>query len=555
MNSTDPAPEMNGAEHLIDALKKEGVEIVFSLSGNQIMPVYDALLGSGMRLVHTRHEGGAVYMAEAYAQTTGRVGIALLTAGPGFANGLSAMYSARESQTPLVVMTGDAPLKLAGRGAFQEMDQQTAAGALTKASFSVDSAADMFDAIRNAIALAKDGTPGPVHISLHDDVLRNKSDRAGASPAVPPPGELPSAQLAGLEPSQSIIEQIKAAKRPLVLAGPSFARPAWEEKFQALATATGIPMLALESPRGLRAPRIGALADVMPEVDLAILLSIGPNFMLGFGQEPAFGTATQFICCNDDPDVLREATHRLGRDKVSAVSLSGDRALSLLTSDGPSNGLHPNAAEPDWKARVEEAIAWRPGAWQEIPADEAPFHAACVATEVGKFLGTHPDTSLIIDGGEVGQWCQAILDAPVAVINGPSGAIGGSIPYAIAAKSARPEHPSIAMLGDGTAGFYFVEFETALREQLPIVAIVGNDAKWNAEHQIQVRDYGAQRAFGCEMVPTRYDEMAKAMGCHGENVTDINELVPAIERAIASGKPACINVPIQSIAAPAISRK
>lgn len=555
MNSTDPAAEMNGAEHLIDALKTEGVEIVFSLSGNQIMPVYDALLGSDIRLIHTRHEGGAVYMAEAYAQTTGRVGIALLTAGPGFANGLSAMYSARESQTPLVVMTGDAPLKLAGRGAFQEMDQQTAAGALVKASFSVDSAVDMFDAIRNAIALAQDGTPGPVHISLHDDVLRNVAGRAGANPSVPSPSELRSAQLASLELNQALVDQVKTAKRPLVLAGPSFARPAWEEKFATISAATGIPMLALESPRGLRAPRIGALAEVMPDVDLVVLLSIGPNFMLGFGQEPTFGAATRFLCFNDDADILREATERLGSDKVTAVALSGEQALSLLTSDGTPSGLAPNAAEPDWKARVEEAIAWRPSAWQEIPANEAPFHAASVATEVGKFLDSHPHTSLIIDGGEVGQWCQAILDAPVAVINGPSGAIGGSIPYAIAAKSARPDQPSIAMLGDGTAGFYFVEFETALREQLPIVAIVGNDAKWNAEHQIQVRDYGAQRAFGCEMVPTRYDEMAKAMGCYGENVADIKELVPAIERAIASGKPACINVPIQSIAAPAISRK
>ena len=556
MNSTDPAAEMNGAEHLIDALKNEGVEIVFSLSGNQIMPVYDALLGSGMRLIHTRHEGGAVYMAEAYAQATGKVGIALLTAGPGFANGLSAMYSARESQTPLVVMTGDAPLKLAGRGAFQEMDQQTAAGAMAKASFSVDRAADMFDAIRNAIALAQDGTPGPIHISLHDDVLRDVADRAASNAPVPGITELPSAHLQHLQLGQPVLDKIKAAKRPLVLAGPSFARAPWEEKFQALAAATGIPMLALESPRGLRAPRIGALAEVMPEVDLVVLLSIGPNFMLGFGQAPAFDATTQFVCCNNNQDVLSEAAHRLGGDQVTTVALSGEHALTLLGADDPSSsGLQSNAAEAGWKSQVEEAIAWRPSAWQDIGAEAPPFHAACVAAEVGKFLDKNPETSLIIDGGEVGQWCQAVLDAPCAIINGPSGAIGGSIPYAIAAKSARPDHPAIAMLGDGTAGFYFVEFETALREQLPIIAIVGNDAKWNAEHQIQVRDYGAQRAFGCEMVPTRYDEMAKAMGCYGENVTDIHELVPAIERAIASGKPACINVPLQSIAAPAISRK
>lgn len=555
MNATDPATDLNGAEHVVEALKVAGVETVFSLSGNQIMPVYDALLGSGIRLIHTRHEGGAVYMAEAYAQATGKIGIALLTAGPGFANGLSAMYSARESQTPLVVMTGDAPLKLAGRGAFQEMDQQGAASALTKASYSVDRAADMFDAIHNAIALAQDGTPGPVHISLHDDVLRDVANRATANPTVPSQAELPSARHAELSLGAHIADQIKAAKRPLILAGPSFARAAWEPTFATLAAATGIPMLALESPRGLRAPRIGALAEIMPQADLVVLLSIGPNFMLGFGQAPAFGDATQFICCHDDQEVLREATHRLGADKVTAVPLCGADALANLSKAEASDRLLPNAVETDWKSRVEDAIAWRPSTWQEIAADAPPFHAACVATQVGNFLKKHPGTSLTIDGGEVGQWCQAILDAPVSIINGPSGAIGGSIPYAIAAKSAHPDQPSIAMLGDGTAGFYFVEFETALREKLPIIAIVGNDAKWNAEHQIQVRDYGAQRAFACEMVPTRYDEMAKAMGCYGENITDIGEVVPAIERAIASGLPACLNIEIQSIAAPAISRK
>lgn len=551
MASTDPGTNRNGAEHLVAALKEGDVKTVYSLSGNQIMPVYDALIGSGIRLIHTRHEGGAVYMAEAFAQVTGEVGIALLTAGPGFANGLSAMYSARESQTPLVVMTGDAPLKLAGRGAFQEMNQQGAAAALAKASFSIDAAADMFDAVTNAMALARDGIPGPVHLSLHDDVLRETADRTTARAAVPHPAQLATAQQAALRLDAVIPEQIAAAKRPLILAGPMFARTAWEPEFDALSTDTGIPMLALESPRGMRAPRIGALAQVLPEADLVVLLSIGPNFLLGFGQTPTFGEAAKFICCHDDRDVLGEATQRLGADTVTTVALSGKSAFAQLADSG---ALGSNAAEPGWKAKVDDAIHWRPPEWAEIPAESAPFHAASVASEIGRFLAESPGASLTIDGGEVGQWCQAVLDAPVSIINGPSGAIGGSIPYAIAAKSARADQPSLAILGDGTAGFYFVEFETALRENLPIIAIVGNDAKWNAEHQIQVRDYGAERTFGCEMVPTRYDEMAKAMGCHGENVTRIDELVPAIERAIASGKPACLNVAIQSIAAPTIAR-
>lgn len=313
-------------------------------------------------------------------------------------------------------------------------------------------------------------------------------------------------------------------------------------------------MLALESPRGMKAPRIGALASVLPEADLVVLLSLTPNFLLGFGQPPTFSEQVQFISCSADEAALQEAEQRLGSVRVTSVPLSGAEAVSALSANTCLDQLDANATDGGWRQRVEDAIAWRPDAWRQISAEAPPFHAASVAYEVRAFLDSEPNASLTIDGGEVGQWCQSILDADYSIINGPSGAIGGSIPYAMAAKAARPDAASIAMLGDGTAGFYFMEFETALREQLPIVAIIGNDAKWNAEHQIQVRDYGPERAYGCEMTRMRYDEIAKAMGCHGENVTEISDLVPAIKRAIASGKPACINVEIQSIPAPVISR-
>ena len=166
-----------GAEILWECLIREGVEVVFGLPGGAIMPVYDALIGSGLRLVHTRHEAAAVHMAEADAQLTNRAGIALLTAGPGFANGLSAIFTAQQSQTPVLVLTGDAPLARDGHGAFQEMDQLTAAGAFAKASIKLARAEDAFDLIRDAAAFARGGTPGPVHISLPDDVLRKMTGR------------------------------------------------------------------------------------------------------------------------------------------------------------------------------------------------------------------------------------------------------------------------------------------------------------------------------------------------------------------------------------------
>jgi acetolactate synthase-1/2/3 large subunit len=161
---------------------------------------------------------------------------------------------------------------------------------------------------------------------------------------------------------------------------------------------------------------------------------------------------------------------------------------------------------------------------------------------------------LVADGGEFGQWCQAALEPAVRLINGPSGSIGSAVPMALGARLARPDLPVFAVLGDGTFGFHALEFDTAVRHRLPIVAIVGNDARWNAEHQLQLQHYGAERAVGCELLPTRYDRVVEALGGHGEHVEHPDDLGPALTRAVASGRAACVNVIIDGAAAPAFAR-
>jgi thiamine pyrophosphate-dependent acetolactate synthase large subunit-like protein len=157
---------------------------------------------------------------------------------------------------------------------------------------------------------------------------------------------------------------------------------------------------------------------------------------------------------------------------------------------------------------------------------------------------------LVSDGGEFGQWAQATLSAPHRIINGPAGSIGAALPFAAAAKLAVPEANVVAMLGDGTFGFHCSELDTALRGEIAYVAVVGNDAAWNAEHQIQLRSYGAARAHGCLLLPTRYDRVAAAFGAHGEHVARPEELGPALERASLAGRAACVNVMIARLPAP-----
>ena len=168
------------------------------------------------------------------------------------------------------------------------------------------------------------------------------------------------------------------------------------------------------------------------------------------------------------------------------------------------------------------------------------------------FVERDPDTVLICDGGEFAQWGQSMLPVRRRLINGVTGSIGSALSFALAARMLEPKAPVFAVLGDGTIGFHISEFETAVRRGLPFVAVLGNDARWNAESEIQRRDYGANRMHGCELLPARYDQVVAALGGHGEHVERAADLPGAIERALASGKPACINVMIESIAAPAI---
>jgi acetolactate synthase-1/2/3 large subunit len=214
------------------------------------------------------------------------------------------------------------------------------------------------------------------------------------------------------------------------------------------------------------------------------------------------------------------------------------------------------ARDPSWLREAHAWLAYRPAAWDEARASlPQRLHPAQMLRPLQALLDSHPESVLVCDGGEIGQWAMACLSAPHRVNNGVAGAIGAGLAYALGARCAQPEAPVIAVMGDGTVGFHIAEFDTAIRHRLPFVAVVGNDARWNAEYQIQLRDYGPKRLIGCELRPTRYDAVAQAFGAHGELVTEADALPDAARRAIASGKPACLNVMIEGLPAPQIQRE
>ena len=536
-----------GADIVVRSLEGLGVRRVFTLSGNQIMPIFDACVGSGVELVHVRHEAAAVHMADAWGRLTGSPGVALVTAGPGFANTLTALYVATTSESPVVLLSGHAPTGQLGTAAFQEMPQAEMAAHVAKASWRTESAEGLASDVERAFALAASGRPGPVHVALPFDLLESEvSPRQTPRDAAPSP-----APSVGESLLLQAAEALASARRPMILAGPAASRHETWEAVSSLADSARLPAVAMESPRGLRDPTLGAFAEALPQADLLLLLGKRLDYMMGHGRPPAVDPGCRFVQVDPDPETPDQTRRTLddpARLVAAGVGDPGDfaRRLGELAA---SQGL----AFDDWRDEVSRAVSYRPPEWEgQLSDPEGPLHPADVCRAVGELLDE--DTVLVLDGGEFGQWAQARLSSPRLMVNGPGGAIGSAIPLAAAAQLAHPGSRVVAMMGDGTFGFHALEIDTAVREGLPILAVVGNDAAWNAEHQIQLRDYGPERLIGCELLPSRYDAVAAALGGHGENVTRPDELRPALRRAVDSGLPACVNVRISRTAAPSIRR-
>jgi len=541
-------PRIRGADVLMRSLVAGGVRNIFTVSGNHIMSVFDAALDAGVRLLHTRHEAATVHMADAGARITGDVGIALVTGGPGHANAVSALYTALMAESPLVLISGHAPHDELGRGAFQEMKQAEMAAPVVKASWTSASAAEIGADVARAVRIARMGRPGPVHLSVPQDVLEATVDAAGVASAAAFASE--PAMLDETD-ANAILAQLARAKRPLILAGPASLTRAGRARLAALESATGIACIGMESPRGINDPCLGAFAEMLARTDCVLLLGKRLDFTLAFAKAPAFDPDCVLVQIDPDAPEL----NRTGRAVADRLAASGLADVAAAIDTLVARAARQASPERGWLDEVRAAIDYRPPAWAGARASVAgTLHPVEACRPLQALLDRHAESVLVCDGGEFGQWAQACLQAPHRVINGVAGSIGSALPFALAARLARPDAPVVALLGDGTFGFHMAEIDTAVRYGLPFVAVVGNDARWNAEYQIQLRRYGSDRLIGCDLRPLRYDAVTQALGGHGEHVSEAAALPAAIERAQASKLPACLDIAIEGLAAPSIRR-
>ena len=509
---------MNCAHWLARFIKAQGIDTVFSVSGNQIMPVYDGCLDAEVRIIHARHEGACVFMADGYSQIARQPGIALVTAGSGFMNALGAAFAAKSARARVLLLSGDSPVKLDGQGAFQEMQQTRVFEAEFDFTRRPRTVPEFISAIEAAYQyLISDTCNGPAHVALPADILLAECDN---HPVRLKTTDTLSATAQTI--ARSMQEAVQAATYPVVLLGPQLNRSRHPGLRESLSDLFDCPVLCMESPRGIADPAEPELADHLAQADLVILLAKPIDFTLKFGRGVA--DDCRWIVIDHDSRLISQAKANLSHTDFETHTISAEQVIQSL------------AITPTVK---QSQVA----SHQKIEAHVELFEAiTSVCQEQSR------DVILISDGGEFGQWVQAALHASLRVINGVSGTIGGGLAYGMGAQIARPDALVIACMGDGTIGFHLGEYETAAREGLPVVTLIGNDHRWNAEYQIQVREFGLERAYACELSDAKYGEAVSALGGYGADIDEVSTLTARLRDAINHRTVACLNVTIDPIA-------
>ncbi|OBI45661.1 acetolactate synthase [Mycobacterium sp. E796] len=512
-------------------LKASGIDTVFTLSGGHLFSIYDGCRDEGIRLIDTRHEQTATFAAEGWSKVTRLPGVAALTAGPGVTNGMSAMAAAQQNQSPLVVLGGRAPAGRWGMGSLQEIDHVPFVAPLARFAATAQSADDAGRLVDEALRAAVGAPSGVGFVDFPMDHAFSMSEddgRPGALSAVPP-GPAPDARAL-----DRAVDLLAAAQRPVIMAGTNVWWGHGEAALLRLAEELQIPVLMNGMARGaVPADHPMAFSRVrgkaLGEADVALIVGVPMDFRLGFGK--VFGPETQLIVA-DRGEPVRE------HPRPIAAGLYGD-LTAILSALAATRGT----AHPDWVAGLRTAeTAARAQEKAELADDRIPLHPMRVYAELAPLLDR--DAIVVIDAGDFGSYAGRVIDSYLPgcwLDSGPFGCLGSGPGYALAAKLARPDRQVVLLQGDGAFGFSGMEWDTLVRHGVPVVSIIGNNGIWGLEKHPMEALYGY--SVVAELRPgTRYDEVARALGAHGELVAAPAELRPALERAFASGLPAVVNV-------------
>ena len=535
---------LHGGKLAAKALKEAGVEVVFTLSGGHIMPLYDGCIDEGIKIVDVRHEQAAVHAADAWARCKpGSIGVAAITAGPGVTDGVTGIANAWRANSPILIFGGQGPFENLRRGSLQEMDHLGVVRPITKYCDAIYQTKRIPEYVELAIRHAVSGIPGPAYLEIPMDVFMGSAEEAEAP--VPRIRTEPPRISPDRDEVRNAIDVLQAAERPMLMAGTSVKWSKAAPEMNRFISETHIPTYTNGMGRGTVPPDSPEFLnrsrrDALKQIDCIILAGTLLDFRMRFGQTiPADAKIIQL-----DMDATL-----IGQNRQTDVPLVGNLACSfeLLLEEMKNRGAQLDFSP--WRDRLRaletEAEAKVQGA---LNSDESPVDPQRMCREVRDWLETQSDPIVIGDGGDIVATAAKIL--PVKregawMDPGPLGTLGVGMPFALAAKLAHQDRPVVIIYGDGSFGFNGMEFDTAVRFGLPIIGIVGNDAAWGQMMRPQGAVYGWDRLEGVLLNRTRYDKVVEALGGHGENCESPDEIRPALERAAASGKPALVNVEIR----------
>lgn len=534
--STNPATV---SQLIAERLKNQGVERVFGLCGGHIQPLWDAIARAGIEIVDVRHEGAAVYMAHATAELTGELSVALVTAGPGLTNAVTAVSNAFVARSPVLVISGRPPRPQTGMAAMQDIAQGEIIRPICRLTEQVWQRHHVIPRLDKTIAAAlgaATGVTGPAYIDFPTDLLEETVHDADI------PAQAMRRRVAPqLIPDPKVVADaaalIRDAKRIVVIGGRPV-RECGDEVRRFLADTNALYLDSGESRGVIRNDVPGFVPAMrgraMKEADLVVTLGRRLDFQLGYGSPAVFAPEARFLR-------LGTGFEELGENRRGDVELHGTVRTTLAAL--ADAGAVPSAPDLTWVEELQGSNAKRVRqladklAKPDLDADGRMSPNFVVGT-VNNFLTER--SVAIADGGDILSFARVGLD-PVDYLDcGALGCLGVGVPFAIAAALLRPDEPVIAVIGDGSFGFTGIEIDTAVRHGARAVFVVVNNEAWNIERHDQV-DRFDNNLVGVDLPGCRYDLFAQGLGAHAERVEDPNELADAIKRALDNA-PAVVDV-------------
>ncbi|MAT60542.1 MAG: acetolactate synthase [Micrococcales bacterium] len=525
----------HGGTLAVTAAHHHGQDIMWTLSGAHIFPLYDAAVGEStpMRIIDVRSEATAAFAAEATGKLTRTPGLAVVTAGPGVTNTVSAISGAWFNGSPMVVLGGRAPAARWGSGALQELDHPPILAPVTKSAATVHDPARIAAEVDAAFRLASSSHRGPVFLDIPMDALFAHSD---GNLSAPDDSESPIDE----ESITEIARLIASAKRPVLILGGDVWADGAEHQAAELAQQLNLPTIANGMGRGVLPPNSPSLAtrargSAFKEADLVVVVGAPLDFRLGFG---AFGSPDQpaaVVHIADSPEQLA------GHTPLAAATAGPlQRILAqMLTEYERATDIKDHRS---WTSRLREMHLAAIAADSELLSSNAdPIHPARIYGELLPRLTD--DTVVIGDGGDFVSFAGRFIqpERPGNWLDpGPYGCLGTGLGYAMAARVARPDSPVVLLMGDGAAGFSLMDVDTLIRHDLPVVMVVCNNSAWGLEKHPMQFLYGYDVA--ADLRPTNYDKVVTALGGAGETVTDPDEVGSALDRALAAKVPYLVNV-------------